>query len=101
MVHRYSPGSSPNALTVGGTQRNDDLYLRLFDGTNYGRCVDVFAPGQDIRSAGIRSNDAVETMSGTSQATPIVSGAAAVYWNMNKNCHTFRNQRHDHFNLLS
>ena len=84
MVHRYSPGSSPNALTVGGTQRNDDLYLRLFDGTNYGRCVDLFAPGQDIRSAGIRSNDAVETMSGTSQASPIVSGAAAVYWNMNK-----------------
>ena len=84
MVYRYSPGSSPNAVTVGGTQRNDDLYLRLFDGTNYGRCVDVFAPGQDVRSAGIRSNDAVETLSGTSQATPIVSGAAAVYWNMNK-----------------
>ena len=84
MFHRYSPGSSSSALTVGGTQRNDDLYLRLFDGTNYGRCVDIFAPGQDIRSAGISSNDAVETMSGTSQASPIVSGAAAVYWNMNK-----------------
>ena len=84
MVYRYSPGSSPNAITVGGTQRNDDLYLRLFDGTNYGRCVDIFAPGQDIRSAGIMSNDAVETLSGTSQASPIVSGAAAVYWNMNR-----------------
>ena len=84
MVNRYSPGSSSHALTVGGTQRNDDLYLRLFDGTNYGRCVDIFAPGQDVRSAGIRSNDAVATMSGTSQASPIVSGAAAVYWNMNR-----------------
>ena len=54
------------------------------DSTNYGRCVDIFAPGQDVLSAGIRSNDAVDIRSGTSQATPIVSGAAAIYWNMNK-----------------
>ena len=80
---RYSPGSSSYALTVGGSQRNDDLYLRLFDGTNYGKCVDVFAPGQDILSAGIRGRDAVETMSGTSQATPLVSGAAAIHWSIN------------------
>ena len=80
----YSPGASPNALTVGGSERRDDLYLTFFDGTNYGSCLDIFAPGQDVRSAGIRSNDAVETISGTSQATPIVSGAVAVYWNMNK-----------------
>ena len=84
-LYRYSPGASPYALTVGGTQRNDNLYLRLFDGTNYGKCVDIFAPGQDVVSAGIRSRDAVSTLSGTSQATPIVSGAAAIYWNINKN----------------
>ena len=83
-IHRYSPGASSYALTVGGTERGDDLYLGLFDGTNYGRCVDIFAPGQDVRSAGIRSNSAVATMTGTSQASPIVSGAAAVYWNMNR-----------------
>ena len=82
--NRYSPGSSPDVLTVGGTRRNDDLYLRLFDGTNYGRCVDVFAPGQDIKSAGLSRPDAVATFSGTSQATPLVSGAAAIYWNVNK-----------------
>ena len=82
---RYSPAASPNALTVGGSERIDDLYLTLLrDGTNYGRCVDIFAPGQDVRSAGKGSNDAVETLTGTSQAAPIVSGAAAVYWNMNK-----------------
>ena len=81
---RYSPGASSYALTVGGTQQNDDLYLRLFDGTNYGKCVDIFAPGQDIVSAGIRSRDAVDTFSGTSQATPLVSGTAAVYWNINR-----------------
>ena len=84
-IHRYSPGASSYALTVGGTERGDDLYLAFFlEGTNYGRCVDIFAPGQDVRSAGIRSNDDVATMSGTSQASPIVSGAAAVYWNMNR-----------------
>ncbi|XP_065895289.1 uncharacterized protein [Dysidea avara] len=80
----FSPGSSPDVLTVGGTRWNDDLYLRLFDGTNYGRCVDVFAPGQDITSAGLSRPDAVATFSGTSQATPLVSGAAAIYWSINK-----------------
>ena len=85
---RYSPGASSYALTVGGTDRRDNLYLGFgasgFHGSNYGRCVDIFAPGQDIQSAGRRSNDDVAVMSGTSQATPLVSGAAAVYWNMNK-----------------
>ena len=84
IVYRYSPGASSYALTVGGTEQRDGLFLGLFDSTNYGRCVDIFAPGQDIQSAGIGSNDAVATMSGTSQATPIVSGAAAVYWNMKR-----------------
>ena len=84
IVCRYSPGASSYALTVGGTERRDDLYLGFFYSTNFGRCVDIFAPGQDIQSAGIGSNDAVATSSGTSQATPIVSGAAAVYWNMNR-----------------
>ena len=85
IVCRYSPGASSYALTVGGTEQRDDLYLGFLNrGTNFGRCVDIFAPGKDIWSAGIRSNDAVATSSGTSQATPIVSGAAAVYWNINR-----------------
>ncbi|XP_065908043.1 extracellular serine proteinase-like isoform X2 [Dysidea avara] len=55
---RFSLGSSPAALTVGGTRQ-----------------------GQDIRSAGYSSRTAVAISSGTSQATPLVSGVAAVYWN--------------------
>ncbi|XP_065892021.1 uncharacterized protein [Dysidea avara] len=80
---RFSPGASPDALTVGGSQRQDELYLRLFDGTNYGSCVDIFAPGEDITSAGLSRPDAMATFSGTSQATPLVSGAAAIYWSIN------------------
>jgi len=59
------------------------LYLRLFDGTNYGSCVDIFAPGEEVSSAGLARSDAMATFSGTSQATPLVSGAAAIYWSIN------------------
>ncbi|XP_065902782.1 aqualysin-1-like [Dysidea avara] len=87
---KYTPSSSPHAITVGGTARNDLLYATTFSGTNWGRCVDIFAPGQDIESAGrcgcnvqaiAKCNqmcDRESTMSGTSMATPIVAGAAAI-----------------------
>ena len=81
-VHRYSPASLPEVLTVGGTQRNDKLYKTFFSGSNYGSCVDIFAPGQAVRSAGIYSTNSYTITDGTSLAAPIVSGAAAVYWNM-------------------
>ncbi|XP_065906335.1 extracellular serine proteinase-like [Dysidea avara] len=76
-----TPAASPVALTVGGTRQGDNLYNLPDDGTNYGSCVDIFAPGQDIRSAGLSSRTAVVTYSGTSQAAPLVSGVAAIYWN--------------------
>ena len=75
-----------DALTVGGIRQGDKLYNDGYDGTNYvgtnyGRCVDIFAPGQNIRSAGFYSRTAVDIFSGTSLAAPLVSGAAAIYWN--------------------
>ena len=86
LLHSRSPASSPLALTVGGTRRGDNLYNTPNDGgTNFGRCVNIFAPGQNIRSAGFSSRTAVATFSGTSFATPLVSGAAAIYWNRNRN----------------
>ncbi|XP_065906912.1 extracellular serine proteinase-like isoform X2 [Dysidea avara] len=83
---RFSPGSSPAAFTVGGTRQGDKLYNNRPNGggTNYGKCVDIFAPGQNIRSAGISSRTAVVKSSGTSMATPLVSGVAAIYWNRNR-----------------
>ena len=81
-LFRYSPASYPEVLTVGGTQQNDKLYNTLFSATNYGSCVDIFAPAQQVQSAGIFGDHSYATYDGTSQAAPIVSGAAAIYWNM-------------------
>jgi hypothetical protein len=78
----YSPSSSPDAITVGGTQQDGDK-LYWFSrhsnspGTNYGKCVDIFAPGQWVRSASHQSNNHLVSMSGTSMATPMVAGLAA------------------------
>ena len=47
--------------------------------------MDIFAPGQDVRSASFTSPTSFATHSGTSVATPLVSGAAAIYWNYYSN----------------
>ena len=78
----YSPSSSPHAITVGGTQEDGDkLYWfsssHNSPGTNYGKCVDIFAPGQWVRSASHRSDNHFVSMSGTSMATPMAAGVAA------------------------
>ena len=44
--------------------------------------MDIFAPGQAVVSASIRSTTSYTVTDGTSLSAPIVSGAAAVYWNM-------------------
>ena len=79
----YHPAASPDAITVGGTQEDrDQLYWfsssQNSPGTNYGPCVDIFAPGQWVRSASHTQDNTLVSMSGTSMATPIVAGAAAL-----------------------
>jgi len=71
----YSPASAPEALTVGATTRQDaQAYY-----SNWGTCVDFYAPGDSITSAWNTSDDASAIKRGTSMAAPHVAGAAALY----------------------
>ncbi|MSY41363.1 MAG: S8 family serine peptidase, partial [Actinobacteria bacterium] len=75
----YSPAREVTAITVGATDSNDTIAYF----SNYGSCVDIFGPGVTILSAGISSDTAAATMSGTSMASPHVAGVAAVYLGLN------------------
>ncbi|MFB7175915.1 S8 family serine peptidase [Streptomyces sp. NPDC056254] len=71
----YSPARVSQAITVGATASTDERASY----SDYGASVDLFAPGSAIASAWIGSDTAVNTISGTSMATPHVAGAAAIY----------------------
>ncbi|GAB6196128.1 S8 family peptidase [Lysobacter xanthus] len=71
----YSPARAAGAITIGSTTSSD----ARSSFSNYGSCVDLFAPGSSIRSAWYTSTTATNTISGTSMASPHVAGAAALY----------------------
>lgn len=70
-----SPARAANAITVGSTTTSD----ARSSFSNFGTCLDLFAPGSSIPSAWFTSNTATATLSGTSMASPHVAGVAALY----------------------
>ncbi|MFG1609910.1 ricin-type beta-trefoil lectin domain protein [Actinoplanes sp. NPDC049265] len=70
-----SPQRVAEAIVVGAVDDRD----RRAGFSNFGPCVDLFAPGTDITSSHWDSDDAIGAAGGTSLAAPIVTGAAAVY----------------------
>lgn len=70
----WSPARVSGAITVGATTSSDQRTTW----SNYGTCLDLFAPGHSIPSAWHTSDSATNTISGTSMATPLVAGLAAV-----------------------
>lgn len=76
---KYSPARVAEAMTIGATDQTDTKT----SWSNYGNCVDWFAPGLGITSAWYTSTTATNTISGTSMATPHTAGAAALYLSLN------------------
>ncbi|MFF4804693.1 S8 family peptidase [Streptomyces sp. NPDC001351] len=71
----YSPADVKEALTVGATDKTD----ARASFSNFGSAVDLFAPGVSITSDSYASDTGKATFSGTSMATPHVTGTAALY----------------------
>lgn len=81
-----SPASESSAITVGATFYSGNLAKDTrATFSNHGTCVDVFAPGQNIKSAWIGSDNAYNTISGTSMASPHAAGLAALILASNPN----------------
>ncbi|UQA92119.1 S8 family peptidase [Streptomyces halobius] len=70
-----SPGRQTTGITVAATDQRDSRPAW----SNYGACVHLFAPGENIPTAGAASDDAYRSLSGTSAATAEATGAVAMY----------------------
>ena len=75
-----TPARVPTALTVGASGTDDQ---QAWDFTNYGPCLDLFAPGVAITSVGTSTTTASLSLDGTSMAAPHVAGAVARYLQLN------------------
>jgi len=78
-----SPAGASEVLSTGATEQVGGSGDRRSSFSNYGPCVKVFAPGTQITGAWIGSPTAIDTISGTSMASPHVCGIAALERQLN------------------
>ncbi|MDX8055188.1 S8 family peptidase [Lentzea sp. BCCO 10_0798] len=79
----FTPARTPEAITVGASDRADRRSIWTAGSSNYGTCLDIWAPGSDIVSASHSTDTGTRSMGGTSMASPHVAGAAALYLSAN------------------
>lgn len=79
----FTPARTPEAITVGASDRNDKRSIWTAGSSNWGKCLDIWAPGSDIVSASHSNDTGTRSMGGTSMASPHVAGAAALYLSAN------------------
>ncbi|MFJ5991030.1 S8 family peptidase [Lentzea sp. NPDC092896] len=79
----FTPARTPEAITVGASDRADKRSIWSAGSSNYGKCLDIWAPGSDIVSASHNNDTGTRSMGGTSMASPHVAGAAALYLSAN------------------
>src|SRR5699024_1635299 len=77
-----SPASVPEAVTVGASNQNDERSTwpqAPGSESNYGECLDIWAPGTEVKSSYINGDSSTATLGGTSMASPHIAGAAALH----------------------
>lgn len=71
----FSPAMIPDTIAVGATHQTDERAPY----SNFGKCVDIYAPGHQITSASVNDDTSLAILSGTSMSAPHVAGVAAIY----------------------
>ncbi len=79
----FTPARTPEAITVGASDQSDKRSIYSAGSSNFGSCLDIWAPGSSIVSASHNSNSGTATKGGTSMASPHVAGAAALVLSAN------------------